>query len=159
MLWVAPSYSLLVCAWLQICSLSLFDVIIDVVNRTSIIVRRYVKSVCLLKRPSSHWVISVEFYSLFFIYCKIFDIRFVASFDMSLLLSTGGNIQSVIPPFLILYSFSKDLMIDITYIFMLINNLMCLESNAICMFFLQTVNGKSTHICIDTTTIKEFYYV
>ena len=146
MLWVAPSYSLLVCAWLQICSLSLFDVIIDVVNRTSIIVRRYVKSVCLLKRPSSHWVISVEFYSLFFIYCKVFDIRFVASSDMSLLLSIGGNIQPVVPPFLILYSFSKDLMIDITYIFMLINNLICLESNAICMFFLQTVNGRSKHM-------------
>ena len=32
-------------------------------------------------------------------------------------------------------SFPKDLMIDTTYIFTLINNLMCLESNAICMFF------------------------
>ena len=32
-------------------------------------------------------------------------------------------------------SFPKDFMIDTTYIFTLINNLMCLESNAICMFF------------------------
>ena len=73
---------------------------------------------------------------LFFIYCKIFDIRFVASSDMSLLLSVGGNIYPVVPPFLILYSLSKDLMIDITYVYVIINKLICIESNAICMFFL-----------------------
>ena len=56
------------------------------------------------------------------------------------------GIYFVVPPFLILYSSSKDLMIDFTYIFMLINNLICLESNAICMFFLQTVNGRSKHM-------------
>ena len=44
------------------------------------------------QKAASHWVIPVEFLFVVFVYCKVFDIRLVASYDVSLLLSIGGNI-------------------------------------------------------------------
>ena len=97
------------------------------------------------QKAASHWVIPVEF--LFVVLSIARFLILGQSLHMTCLcccLLVG--IYFVVPPFLILYSSSKDLMIDFTHIFMLINNLICLESNAICMFFLQTVNGRSKHM-------------
>ena len=54
--------------------------------------------------------------------------------------------------------FLDDYMIDIIKLFVLIDYLLCLESNAICMLFCRPFM-LGLNRCIDATTIKEFYYV
>ena len=90
-LWVAPSYSLLLCAWLGFCSLSLFDIMVwccqsDIYYSAWICrIDMFVQKVIWLLDDLC-WVLIVVL-----ICCKTFDFRFVDSFNTRLLLSVGWN--------------------------------------------------------------------
>ena len=121
-------------AW--ICSLSLFDIMVwccqsDIYYSPWICrIDMFVQKVIWLLDDLC-WVLIVVL-----ICCKTFDFRFVDSFNARLLLSVGWNSMVYDSSLFLLYLLFKDFMIDITLIFVLINDLLRLESNAICMLFL-----------------------
>ena len=105
------------------------------VSWTLIIVRRYVESICLSKGSSGHWIVYFEigrcFSLLQSLWCSVCWLIYIYIPCCCLFI----GIYSCEDSLSLLCLLFRGYKIDIIKIFVLITDLLCFESNAICMLF------------------------